>query len=111
MWSACWSPCRALWAPPTELLPVAQVEFESGAEPAVELPPTLMDNSTVLVLVDERNPSVHVEGNVSEPGRYVLVVHYYQVGRKGASEAERHRNKRKSWLSLCLAFPRGTLTA
>lgn len=58
--------------------PASKVEFESGAEAAVELPPTLMDNSTVLVLVDERNPSVHVEGNVSEPGRYVLVVHYYQ---------------------------------
>ncbi|XP_054924474.1 laminin subunit alpha isoform X2 [Dermacentor andersoni] len=60
--------------------PAAKVEFESAEDAmvATDLPTTLKDNGTSLVLLDHRNPMVTLNDTVPEPGLYVLVAHYFQ---------------------------------
>lgn len=43
----------------------------------------IADNASTLVYLDDKNPSVDVEGKVPGPGQYVLVVHYYQPDHPG----------------------------
>lgn len=60
--------------------PAAKVEFESAEDAmvATDLPTTLKDNGTSLVLLDHRNSMVTLNDTVPEPGPYVLVAHYFQ---------------------------------
>ena len=52
---------------------------DGNQDKLASFPPSgIYDLNTPLVMLDEKNPLVHISGNVPDPGYYVIVAHYYQ---------------------------------
>jgi len=63
-----------------------QVDFETGNEARVSLslPPGVNANGTSgLIYLTSEDPSITVNGTVTTPDQYIIVVHYYQPHHPG----------------------------
>lgn len=56
------------------------MNFESKS---ADILPFGVDNSTVLVYLNESDPMVDMTGKLRHPGRYIFVVHYFQPDHPG----------------------------
>ena len=58
---------------------MTQVEFEKKRDDTSSKPPLYVKgNGTMLVKLNGSDSSVQIDANVSAPGHYVIVAHYYQ---------------------------------